>query len=102
MFYTDLRVRGGHAEIGLSRDSFYERHGVGLVERPDWILLRTGWPVHSRYRHFLQRFRYERIDLDAVDLMFENQPDPAWHPYRTPSEGPKVALYRLIQGAPSR
>ncbi|MDA2923803.1 glycosyltransferase family 39 protein [Acidobacteria bacterium AH-259-L09] len=97
MFYTNLRVMGGYGEVGLSDQQEYRERGVELVEKPDWIVLRRGWPVNPRYFYFLRKYRYKEIEINAVDILWENRPDPSWHQYRSVTKGERVKIFQLSE-----
>ncbi len=82
MFYTDLRV---------------ERPSDFLRETdPDWVVLRRPWIPASFFES--PSFRrieahYERIELDAPDILWQNREDPGSHHFRTVRGAPRVVLY---------
>jgi len=96
-FYTDLKVVGG---LSAENPTPYVK--------ADWLLVRahTHRSGDGRLKRFiaqnLERDRYEVMGLEALDVPYENRPDPIYHKYRQPSEGPPpVKLWRRISSAPS-
>ena len=96
-FYTDLKVVGG-----LSGEN------PTPYAKADWLLVRahTHRSGDGRMKRFiaknLERDRYEVMGLEALDVPYENRPDPIYHKYRQPSEGlPPVKLWRRISSGPS-
>ena len=83
MFYTPLTV---------------ERPDVFLhPSTPEWIVPRQGWLDtgfwESPYGRQIRR-EYDAVTLAAVDLVWDNRPDPNEHHVRTVTNGPRVVIYR--------
>lgn len=104
-FYTSFDVRGGQGCQPLVD-----------APAPDWIVLRYFFrflPLAPGASEDVARMRdyvrarissgeYRRIDLPHVDTVWENIPEPRFHVYRVPAQGPPVTLYRRIPAsAPS-
>ena len=83
IFYTDLSV---------------ERPSAFLRESdPDWVVLRRDWiPEEFFSGAYYQRIQasYDRIELDAPDVRWQNREDPGSHQYRTVQGAPPVVIYR--------
>lgn len=83
MFYTTLRVE---------RPSRFPQESY-----PEWIVLRRDWLpggfLKSDYFSRIQA-RYERIELDAPDILWQNREDPGSHHFATVQEAPPVVIYR--------
>ena len=83
MFYTDLRV--------------YPDWSSGYaVELPDWVLIHgSGYPdFPERLARALEDpAQYQRVPVAAHEFAFENIPEPNWHRFRTPVDGPPVTLF---------
>ena len=89
-FYTDLKVVGG-----LSGENPIP------YAKAEWLLVRahTHRSGDARLKRFiaenLERDRYEVTRFEALDVPYENRPDPTYHKYRQPMEGlPPVKLWR--------
>ncbi len=68
---------------------------------PDWIILRRDWMpegfFESGYFRRIQS-RYERIELSAPDILWQNREDPGTHHFRTVQDAPPVVIYRKKPG----
>lgn len=95
IFYTRLAVDPPNA-VGPSNPFARETF-------PEWIVPRTGWlradfwstPYGQRIRQ-----EYGEIRLAAVDLLWDNLPDPNEHHFRT-VDGPPVVIYRRSRTIPA-
>jgi 4-amino-4-deoxy-L-arabinose transferase-like glycosyltransferase len=87
-FYLDLRVVGGLAGEDLAP-----------VREADWIIPRRhvlaapSLEVAAAMRNALARGHYERHELEAVDIAFENREDPKLHHFRSVEAGPRVVIW---------
>jgi hypothetical protein len=86
MFYTGMKV---------------ERPSEFLQESyPDWVIIRRDWIpgefFTSEYFHQIEA-GYERIELDAPDILWQNREDPGSHHFRTVRDAPPVAIYKKRQ-----
>ena len=83
MFYTNVQV---------------ERPSRFLHESyPEWVIIRRGWiPQDFFASHYFDRIQeqYERIELDAPDVYWQNREDPGSHHFRTVQDAPRVVIYR--------
>ena len=82
MFYTPLTVE--RADLFLQ------------PSEPEWIVPRQAWlPADFWQRPYGRRIRaaYDAIPLVAVDLVWDNRPDPNEHHFRTVTDGPPVVIY---------
>ena len=64
---------------------------------PDWIIVRREWMPRGFFESpYFRRIeaRYERIELDAPDVLWQNREDPGSHQFRTVAEAPRVVIYR--------
>ena len=68
---------------------------------PEWIVIRRDWLppgfLESAYFHTVQR-DYERIELDAPDVLWQNREDPGSHHFRTVTGVPRVVMFRKPKG----
>jgi 4-amino-4-deoxy-L-arabinose transferase-like glycosyltransferase len=100
-FYTDLRVYGGHSCESLP------------PRPPDWLVVRYFLRFDNpspgtrediaRMRAYVSHVpwhQYERIDLPTVDIVWENIPEPGWHQFRMPREGPRLTLWKRVGNGP--
>jgi 4-amino-4-deoxy-L-arabinose transferase-like glycosyltransferase len=94
MFYSRLRVDVPSAFL---RESY-----------PEWIVIRRPWiPAEFFASEYFGRIEatYERIELDAPDIRWQNREDPGSHQFRTVRGAPRVVIYRrrvpLAGGGPS-
>ena len=82
IFYTGLRVE--------------DLNHFTAETYPDWIIPREGWVVSeffaSPYWQDVQR-RYDRLEIDAPDVIWQNRPDPGYHRFRTATHAPRVVMY---------
>jgi hypothetical protein len=83
MFYTDLTVE--------PPSKFLE------PSDPDWLVIRRDWIPGGFFTS--EQFRrieagYERIELDAPDIQWQNREDPGSHHFRTVQGVPRIVLYR--------
>lgn len=82
MFYTDLRVDNGD----FAAEAF-----------PEWIVIRNDWfpwkDLSARYRSRIES-RYQKIELNYPDIMWENRPDPGYHKFKTATGWPNVVIYK--------
>ena len=82
MFYTGVRV---------------ERPSQFLQETdPDWVVIRRDWiPPQFFESDYFRRIQatYERIELNAPDILWQNREDPGSHHFRTVQGGPRVVIY---------
>jgi 4-amino-4-deoxy-L-arabinose transferase-like glycosyltransferase len=71
---------------------------------PEWIIHRrfTQLRVSDAWLASLDRHAYDRIELPAADVQWNNRPDPLYHHFVSPAEGlaPNVWLLRR-RGAPA-
>jgi len=83
MFYTTMRVE---LPSQFAEDT-----------NADWVVIRRDWVpsgfFHSDYFHHLES-TYERIELAAPDLLWENREDPGSHHFSTVEQAPHVVIYR--------
>jgi hypothetical protein len=87
MFYTDLRVYPDWASGDLG-------------ELPDWVLIHGPRPpaLTDRLAQALKDPRqYQQAQVAAHEFAFENIPEPNWHQFRTPAEGPLVSLFHRVR-----
>ncbi len=88
MFYTQLTVE---------RPSQFLRETT-----PEWIVLRRGWTpqafLQSAYFHRIEA-TYDRIELDAPDVYWQNREDPGEHHFRTVTDAPRIVLYHRRSGS---
>ena len=95
IFYTRLAVEPPNA-IGPSNPFARETY-------PKWLVPRAGrlrqdfW--QTPYGRRIRR-EYEEIPLAAVDLLWDNLPDPNEHHFRTVTDGPEVVIYRKRSNFP--
>ena len=83
MFYTSLRVE--------RPSQFLQPTGA------DWVVLRRDWtPDHFPNSPLAEQLNhdYDRIELDAPDIRWQNREDPGTHHYRTVRDAPRIVLYR--------
>jgi hypothetical protein len=87
MFYTELTV---------------ERPSRFLQESyPDWIIIRRDWIPPSFFESaYFRRVEatYDRIELVAPDIQWQNREDPGSHHFRTVRDAPRVTLYQKRYG----
>jgi hypothetical protein len=90
-FYTGMRVVGGLTGEDLSQ---------GL--RAKWVIIRRH-PLSQRdysvAQYFCTNLRpedYEPIELDCVDLMWNNRECPELHQFRTVRNGPPVVIFKRV------
>ena len=87
MFYTNLKV-------------YSARTSGDLKNLPDWILIH-GIEKMLFSERLTQVVRdpneYQQALITAHDFPFENIPEPNWHQFRTPSEGPRVTLFHRVR-----
>ena len=83
MFYTQMTV---------------ERPTQFLQESyPEWVVIRRDWIPGEFFRSdYVQRIEatYDRIDVDAPDILWQNREDPGSHHFRTVRDAPRVVIYR--------
>jgi len=83
MFYTPLKV---------------ENPATFLQESyPDWVVIRRDWvPAGFFDSEYFRRIEatYDRIELDAPDIQWQNREDPGSHHFRTVQDAPRVVIYR--------
>lgn len=98
-FYTDLEVRGGQG----CQSPF--------AVPPDWIVRRfffrfrhpapgvndDGLRTWRWLEHEIPWDRYERVELPNVDIVWENNPEPQWHHFQTPAQGPRVVIHHRVR-----
>lgn len=96
-FYTDLEVKGGSTGEDPTKWGW-----------PDWIFIREFFrPADrpamladlERQREWLlqiPRTAYRQIDAGLVDTYWENIPEPAYHRFRTRTEGKPVTIWQRI------
>lgn len=68
---------------------------------PDWIVIRRNWlPKRFFTSAYFKRIeeRYNRIELDAPDLYWQNRENPGDHRFRTALDAPRVLIYRKRSG----
>jgi hypothetical protein len=72
---------------------------VEAADLPEWILQHSPRPPRfaPEVRDAL-RGRYRRVLVDAVELPWENIPEPYWHQFRTAEKGARVTLLRRSDG----
>ena len=83
MFYTDVTVEPPSAFMAESY--------------PDWIIIRRDWiPARFFTSDYFRRIEaaYERIELDAPDVLWQNREDPGSHHFRTVQGVPRIVIYR--------
>ncbi|MBI4342122.1 MAG: glycosyltransferase family 39 protein, partial [Candidatus Omnitrophica bacterium] len=88
MFYTTLRIE--------PRSDFLRQ------TEPDWLIPRRGWtPARFLRSAYFRRIEaaYERIELDAPDIYWQNREDPGLHHFRTAAWAPRVVVYRKRSSA---
>ena len=82
MFYTPLRVEPP-SEFSRETDA-------------QWVVIRRDWIApeffQSPYFHRLDT-TYERIELAAPDLRWQNRESPGDHHFRTVQDAPRVIVY---------
>jgi hypothetical protein len=68
---------------------------------PDWILIhssgRPKWPAETMAA---VRARYAPVDIDVLDQLWENIPEPYWHKFRRPGPedaGRRVTLLKKVR-----
>ncbi len=101
-FYTDLEIRGGQGCQSLS--------GWSL---PDWVVIRYfvsfrpdgAPPQHHENRRLMHEYidalpwrTYQATELPVVDTIWENIPEPGFHTFRAPRDGPRVIIHQRIGG----
>jgi hypothetical protein len=86
IFYTNLHV-------------YQTKSGSNLVELPNWVFIH-GSQEAPPSEHLAQALRdpnqYLEINIAAHEFAFENIPEPNWHQFRTPTEGPLIGLFRRV------
>jgi len=85
IFYTDLKVDNSD----FTAETF-----------PEWIVVRNDWApfknLSASYRGRIEE-RYQKIELDYPDIMWENRPDPGYHKFRTMTGWPnRVTVHKKI------
>lgn len=98
-FYTGLEIRGGQGCQSLAG-----------WPPPEWIIERFFFRFSptspeaqedfSRTLAYLRevpRHLYRSVSLPGVDTVWENIPEPEWHVFRAPREGPRVVVRRKIE-----
>jgi hypothetical protein len=83
MFYTSLRVE---QPARFLRESY-----------PEWLIIRRDWiPSEFFQSDYFRRVEatYDRIELDAPDILWQNREDPGSHHFRTVEDAPRVVIYR--------
>jgi 4-amino-4-deoxy-L-arabinose transferase-like glycosyltransferase len=83
MFYTDVVVE---------RPSRFTEESY-----PDWIVIRRDWiPAAFFEGAYFRRIEatYDRVELDAPDVLWQNREDPGSHHFRTVVDAPRVVIYR--------
>ncbi len=71
---------------------------------PEWIVLRRGWtPAAFFFGDYFRRIEatYDRIELDAPDVYWQNREDPGSHHFATVLNAPRVILYHQRPAAVS-
>ena len=92
-FKTSYNITGIMYYTGLSgtTDFFQETY-------PKWIIPRIDWtpPVFFKSNYYKKILsRYDRIELEARDIKWENRPDDlGYHKFRTVKEGPPVVIFK--------
>lgn len=96
-FYAPCLVRGGPGRVGLYPEKSYPELGIGLVEKPDYIVFRRHWPTlgGDKIRDWLQTGDYEPVFLPGEDTVFGNREDPHHHYYETPKFNQPFPLFQL-------
>ena len=64
---------------------------------PEWVVIRRGWvPEGFLESPYFERIQaaYDRIELDAPDILWQNREDPGPHHFRTVRDAPRVVIYR--------
>jgi hypothetical protein len=83
MFYTTVTV---------------ERPSRFLQESfPEWVIIRRDWiPTAFFTSEYFRQIEatYDRIELDAPDVVWQNREDPGSHHFRTVPDAPRVIIYR--------
>jgi hypothetical protein len=102
--YGDVPLMFYLPNLVYEKENFYENETT-----PEWFIDREVWqdiymakfknnPVATqKAKAYLERLRntYDRIELDAVDIMWENRPnDMEYHRFRTETNGKKVVIYQ--------
>ena len=85
MFYTGLTVESPSAFL---QETY-----------PEWIVIRRDWLPGAFFDSaYFQRIqaRYERIELEAPDVLWQNREDPGSHHFRTVQGAPRVVMYRRL------
>ena len=83
VFYTGLAVE---------RPSQFQQESY-----PDWVIIRRDWiPGEFFTSGYFKRIEaaYDRIELDAPDLLWQNREDPGSHHFRTVQNASPVVIYR--------
>lgn len=83
MFYTTLTVE---MPVRFAQESY-----------PDWMIIRRDWIPDGFFRSdYFRRIAaaYDRIELDAPDVLWQNREDPGSHHFRTVTGAPRVIIYR--------
>jgi len=104
IIYGDAQVMFYLSHLRLINDYFYKEKNF-----PDFIVDRYYWRREEEARLKKQKGdlseeetylkeiekRYEKIELDAIDIIWENRPDDlGYHKFRTVKEGRPVVVYR--------
>ena len=104
IIYGDAPVNFYLPYLRLINDYFYKEKNF-----PEWIIDRDYWRRNEeskikarggdlieeqQYLEEIKR-RYQRIELDTVDTIWENRPDDLeYHLFRTAREGSRVTIYK--------
>lgn len=96
-FYTNLKIEGGYSGVAPKK------------EPPEWIFIRHFFRMTlssqaakddaERMKRYLDQIpwtHYRKIELNTIDSIFENIPEPEAHIYRTPTKGSRIILYEKI------
>ena len=85
MFYTNLYI---DPLSEFTRDT-----------EPDWVIPRRGWtPEWFLETEYFRRITttFQRIELDAPDVYWQNREAPGLHHFRTATWAPKVIMYHKL------
>lgn len=104
IIYGDAPLNFYLPDLRLINDYFYKDKSF-----PDWIVDREYWRKNEEAKImarggdlveekiYLSKIRqlYEKIELDAVDTIWENRPDDLeYHLFKTAQDGPRVNIYK--------
>lgn len=96
-FYTSLEVKGGSTGENLTEWAW-----------PEWVIVREFFRFGNRreMREDAERMRewlarippaaYRQVDAGVVDTLWESIPEPAYHRFRTRTEGGQVTIWRRV------